>query len=705
MSNFINDGIDRSARQQRHLERPVPEAQFQTFGFFIGQVMDDVDDQQMGRVWCHLPDYSAQRSDRDSLPLDRKSPTRKKGPRRNADVIDYEERFGWILCYPLFPYFGSDGFREAPEGGRTPRDGESNSYGMWFQPRVGDFVGVLFANGDPSRAYWIGMVPKYLENFMVPGHAAERLGEGPSQINGKTVDLKVTEETGPAHETSRPQSTPRRASKVFRDNLIQAGLQQDELRGAGRSSSRRESPSRVLGLKSPGDPESLMMGHQLVMDDLPKYQGVRLRTSKGGQIYINDTCNFIYVNTQQGNVWVQLEDTGHVKVFAGESISLHAMRDFNLVVERDMNVEVRGDMRWLVKGDARIEYQGSAEITTGSEGGDLLIRAYNDLSLLAEENIRSEARQNYNIKAGEEIREQAGADIAVTAGGVYREQAALVFMNTGAGSPADEASIPDVIALIEQYGPPAYPNLAPGGKQGYVPPIVPQHEPWTDITNPCAEAAVYDGLVAEDDDPPTRSGASSEDATKPDDLNTPDGVKRGVEYETDSKAEAPQYTTEATNDAFAAANTYSLSQEGLDAIKREEGFRPCSYNDVGRRAIGYGHNVRPGENIPECISKEQAEALLMQDTAEFERCVKSGVTQNITQAQYDAMVSLAYNVGCSGFRNSTAVRELNAGNHEKVPEAWMRWTTAGGQKNVPVLVARRQRELAMFNKITPPPAS
>jgi lysozyme len=67
----------------------------------------------------------------------------------------------------------------------------------------------------------------------------------------------------------------------------------------------------------------------------------------------------------------------------------------------------------------------------------------------------------------------------------------------------------------------------------------------------------------------------------------------------------------------------------------------------------------------------------------------------LTQNQFDALVSFAYNAGHGAFRGSTLVRELNAGHYDVVPAELNRWTRTGGAVSRG-LVTRRQREGDMF---------
>jgi len=159
-----------------------------------------------------------------------------------------------------------------------------------------------------------------------------------------------------------------------------------------------------------------------------------------------------------------------------------------------------------------------------------------------------------------------------------------------------------------------------------------------------------------------------------------------------------------------------VSQTGIDLIKHFEGIRLDAYKDVaGIWTIGYGHigpiridgtrydsvaaAVAANGGQPVRISQGYAEELLREELQRFEEGVSGGLKRDINQNQFDAFVSLAYNIGVSAFRGSSALRYFNQG---KIPEAadaitWWNKATVNGQKQVVQgLVNRRAAEKALF---------
>jgi len=142
------------------------------------------------------------------------------------------------------------------------------------------------------------------------------------------------------------------------------------------------------------------------------------------------------------------------------------------------------------------------------------------------------------------------------------------------------------------------------------------------------------------------------------------------------------------------------SADGIDFIRREEGCRLTAYQDaVGVWTIGVGH-VGPEAKPGATITQAKADELLRADLARFELAVDKAIAfPQLTQGQFDAMVSLAFNIGAANFASSTLVKKLNAGDAHAAATEFPRWCKAGGAFNE-VLAGRRGRELWVFARAT-----
>lgn len=139
-----------------------------------------------------------------------------------------------------------------------------------------------------------------------------------------------------------------------------------------------------------------------------------------------------------------------------------------------------------------------------------------------------------------------------------------------------------------------------------------------------------------------------------------------------------------------------INAAGLLLIKQHEGLRREAYLcPAGVLTIGYGHtrDVHPNDRIFE----GEAEVLLQEDVAVFEKAVSALVRVPLNANQFSALVCFCFNVGMSGFARSTLLSLLNRGWYAQVPAQLLRWTKAGGRE-VPGLLNRRRDEMALWNQ-------
>lgn len=139
------------------------------------------------------------------------------------------------------------------------------------------------------------------------------------------------------------------------------------------------------------------------------------------------------------------------------------------------------------------------------------------------------------------------------------------------------------------------------------------------------------------------------------------------------------------------------SDKGIDLIKRRESLKLRVYEDAGKLAVGYGHQVTKADNLKlgDKITNEQAEAFLKEDIARMETAIKDLVKTRLKQHEFDALVSFVFNIGRGNFAKSTALKRLNAGDKAGVPDAMKMWVKAGG-KVLRGLVTRRSNEAKQF---------
>ncbi len=148
-----------------------------------------------------------------------------------------------------------------------------------------------------------------------------------------------------------------------------------------------------------------------------------------------------------------------------------------------------------------------------------------------------------------------------------------------------------------------------------------------------------------------------------------------------------------------ATDEMHISPSGIDLICNFEGLRLKAYDDgVGVWTIGFGTTKYPnGIRVKkgDACTLDQAKAYMQNDLKSFEQTVNNTVKVPLNQNQFDALVSLAYNIGTNAFSKSTLVKKLNTNDNRAAADQFDVWVNAGG-KRMQGLVNRRAKEKALF---------
>lgn len=137
-----------------------------------------------------------------------------------------------------------------------------------------------------------------------------------------------------------------------------------------------------------------------------------------------------------------------------------------------------------------------------------------------------------------------------------------------------------------------------------------------------------------------------------------------------------------------------------DLIKKFEGYKDKAYQDVkGIWTIGFGLTrypngvaVQPGDTI----TREQGEQYFQQTLQKFAQGVEDSIKTKVNNNQFAALVSLAYNIGLTAFKNSTLLKLVNDNpNNPAIQNEFMKWVYSGGKK-VKGLITRRETESKLY---------
>ena len=274
-----------------------------------------------------------------------------------------EQSETYIASY-CSPFMGSTSIRYEGNNSSDFND-VMKSYGFWaIPPDIGNTVMVMFIDGDANQCYWFGCVQEPFQNHMIPGIAASRsVGVTDEQRRKYGTDLLPVAEV---HKSSVKEgvSLSGKAKPVhpFAERLLQQGLLVDTVRGVTSSSARREVPSGVFGISTPGPldtssgskrgnigygagteaPVSRLGGSTFVMDDGDvngQNELVRIRTRTGHQILMHNSQDLIYIANSKGTAWIEMTSNGKIDIYAHDSVSIHSEHDFNFRADRDINLE------------------------------------------------------------------------------------------------------------------------------------------------------------------------------------------------------------------------------------------------------------------------------------------------------------------------------------------------------------------------------
>lgn len=319
---------DNSRISNRNPETRKDDAKDPTHGIYIGEVMGTKDLSRTGRIDVFISSLG-------------------------KDKTNTAARFQCIWTSPF-----AGGTDPAAIGSKIESyEQTQKSYGMWMvPPDIGNLVLVCFGDGNLKFPFIIGCLFPDKYNYMVPGMPA-----GTSYSDSKLL-VPVAEKNKRDERTTHNDAI-RPIHVDLAEKIVKQGLINDPIRGTGSSSGRRESPSEVFGILTPGPRDPLnfnnrLAGHQFVMDDRIGSRLIRLRTAGAQQILMDDGTGIIYLINKEGT-WVELNGNT-INVFAQGSINMRAKGSFNLRADQDVNIEAGQNVNIKAAGDniATDDYKG-----------------------------------------------------------------------------------------------------------------------------------------------------------------------------------------------------------------------------------------------------------------------------------------------------------------------------------------------------------
>lgn len=417
----------------------------------IGTVVDTNDPQQMGRVRVVCPQW---------------------GDSWQTEVEDLP----WAIY--VSPFGG-----QTQVGSRGPGLQESEggiAYGIWAIPKVGAQAVVMCIDGNPMTRMYVGCIydqftPHTMPHgrYMYDDHPElEKSGASPAPYGPYTstekyiqplsdnMKLAFGEKSEPNFE-HRTRAADYSVSHldVSQINQTYSKVQDDEdvehdgwtsTQGYQASRTDPHAPSSytnknydsmVYSFTSPGF-------HALSMDDRQENCRMRLRTTSGHQIILDDTNERIYIATAHGNNWIEMDQDGNIDIYTSNKLSVHAKQEINLTSDDTIRMYAKNGIHMHSDGEIRMD-------------------AAQDIHMKTAQNIRTRAAQSLYTEAGQEVNVKSGSDLKLTSGAAMHTNAAANMYSTA--------------PQIHLNGPVAAQATAPAEQPAFWTDRVPDHEPYARV--------------------------------------------------------------------------------------------------------------------------------------------------------------------------------------------------------------------------------
>jgi hypothetical protein len=322
------------------------------------------------------------------------------------------------------PYGGSINNSCYSRGHQTGKEKTSGAthYGFWGIPEQGAHVLVACINGDIRRRVWLGSIPQHQETHTqftgrfkwedgnVDGplsstnspiqpmydNASIAFNDDRASAEWKTrgadyQPTSVREDLGeipnPSKSTYLDNQYPQ-ISEAEKDDWVKPILGSHGYDWSGHKSLGAFKSSRVYGMSSPGL-------HSFFMDDRPFNSRIKLKTTAGHQIILDDTNERIYISTYEGKSYIEMDKTGNIDIFADRRLSVHSTKDIN--IESDETVRIKGKKGLhLYAGDTT----GQTPLNSIPTDGQIRLHSTDDMHIMVEKNLRTLVQENHILEIG-----------------------------------------------------------------------------------------------------------------------------------------------------------------------------------------------------------------------------------------------------------------------------------------------------------------
>jgi hypothetical protein len=413
----------------------------------LGTVVDTSDPQQMGRIRVCCHSWNDDPTNVESLP--------------------------W--CRYVTPFGGSLG-----SGTRGPEMDQSQgrvAYGFWALPKVGSLAVVACVEGRRSERVWLGCVYDQFEPHSMP-HGRYSFEDHPK------LPSETTKPVGPfstAEQFINPfYKNAREAFPGDADNNIEwqtriadytvaatdienlptttSYVQDDKdvtykkwTSRQGYALSRVEPDRQKTHTGKNYDPQTYSWTtpgfHAISMDDRIENCRVRIRSSAGHQVILDDTNERIYISTAKGHNWIEIDQAGNIHMFTDKRVNIRAKKDINFTTDETFRVHAKkgihlysdDEMRIHVKKDMHTKVEQN--IRTHSSQGTFWL-ADQEYHVKTASSMYLEAAATIHEKSGSELNLTSGGTTNILAGGNITATGSRIDLNGPAAASATAATQP-----------------------------------------------------------------------------------------------------------------------------------------------------------------------------------------------------------------------------------------------------------------------
>lgn len=379
----------------------------------VGVVVDTDDPLQEGRLRVFCPSYNDSPEKLQHLPW-----------------AAYVSPFGGVINNKCFVR------------GADPSNATTNGavhYGFWGVPEQGAHALVGCIDGDSRRRFWLGCFPSHQETHtMFHGrfkwNGFDGAPDGPFSSSNEPIQpiydnltdafggdrqsrewktrgadyqaTAVNQDAGQTPNSDKSTYLDEQNSQIasaepdqwVKDILGAHGYDWTSLKSLGAFLA-----SKVYGMSTPG-------GHALSMDDRAFNCRTKLKSTTGHMILMDDTNERIYIMTNKGNNWIEMDSAGNIDVFSGSRVSVHAASDINFSTEGSFRVKATKGI-FMYAGNTAGSPLGAVP-----PDGQIRMHASDDMHLYSNQNIREFAGEKIFIEASSDINVKSANWYQVTSG-------------------------------------------------------------------------------------------------------------------------------------------------------------------------------------------------------------------------------------------------------------------------------------------------